>query len=44
MVKKNIVENKQLRLDQLLDKINERGIESLSAEEKAWLDKHSQEQ
>jgi len=44
VVKKNIVENKQLRLDQLLDKINERGIESLSAEEKAWLDKHSQEQ
>ncbi|HEU4554955.1 MAG TPA: rhomboid family intramembrane serine protease [Chitinophaga sp.] len=43
VVKKNAVENKQLKLDQLLDKINEKGIESLSAEEKAWLDKHSQD-
>lgn len=31
------------RLDQLLDKINERGYNSLSAEEKAWLDKVSKE-
>ena len=43
VVKKNLDENKQLRLDQLLDKINENGISSLSPEEKAWLDKHSQE-
>jgi len=31
------------RLDQLLDKINEKGYQSLSAEEKAWLDKVSKE-
>jgi len=31
------------RLDQLLDKINEKGYNSLSAEEKAWLDKVSKE-
>ncbi|MFY0254819.1 rhomboid family intramembrane serine protease [Chitinophaga sp. 30R24] len=31
------------RLDQLLDKINEKGYHSLSAEEKAWLDKVSKE-
>lgn len=36
-------ENKQLRLDQLLDKINDNGIDSLSPEEKAWLKKMSQE-
>lgn len=36
-------ENKQLRLDQLLDKINDNGIESLSPEERAWLKKMSQE-
>jgi membrane associated rhomboid family serine protease len=33
----------QSRLDQLLDKINEKGYNSLSAEEKAWLDKVSKE-
>jgi len=43
VVKKAQDENRQLRLDQLLDKINEKGIGSLSPEEKAWLDKHSQE-
>src|SRR5262249_11882188 len=43
VVKKHPDENKQLKLDQLLDKINENGISSLSPEEKAWLDKHSQE-
>lgn len=43
VVKKAMEENKQHRLDQLLDKINENGIGSLSPEEKAWLDKHSQE-
>jgi membrane associated rhomboid family serine protease len=43
VVKKNLEENKQLKLDQLLDKINANGISSLSPEEKAWLDKHSQE-
>ncbi|MBP1652984.1 MAG: Rhomboid family protein, partial [Bacteroidetes bacterium] len=32
-----------LRLDQLLDKINDNGLESLSPEEKAWLKKMSQE-
>ncbi|MDQ0108336.1 membrane associated rhomboid family serine protease [Chitinophaga terrae (ex Kim and Jung 2007)] len=31
------------RLDQLLDKINEKGYNSLSAEEKAWLEKVSKE-
>lgn len=36
-------DNNQLRLDQLLDKINEKGYNSLSAEEKAWLDKVSKE-
>ncbi|MBC9930490.1 rhomboid family intramembrane serine protease [Chitinophaga qingshengii] len=36
-------DNHQLRLDQLLDKINEKGYNSLSAEEKAWLDKVSKE-
>ena len=36
-------DNSQLRLDQLLDKINEKGYQSLSAEEKAWLDKVSKE-
>lgn len=36
-------ENKQLRLDLILDKINEKGMHSLSPEEKAWLDKMSQE-
>lgn len=43
VVKKAQDENRQLRLDQLLDKINEKGISSLSPEEKAWLDKHSKE-
>lgn len=43
VVKKAQDENRQLRLDQLLDKINEKGIGSLSPEEKAWLDKHSKE-
>jgi membrane associated rhomboid family serine protease len=43
VVKKAQEENRQLRLDQLLDKINEKGIGSLSPEEKAWLDKHSKE-
>jgi membrane associated rhomboid family serine protease len=36
-------ENRQLRLDQLLDKINDKGFESLSPDEKAWLKKMSQE-
>ncbi|NIG53442.1 rhomboid family intramembrane serine protease [Chitinophaga sp. Cy-1792] len=36
-------ENTQSRLDQLLDKINEKGYQSLSAEEKAWLEKVSKE-
>lgn len=43
VVKAGQEENKQLRLDQLLDKINDNGIESLSPEEKAWLKKMSQE-
>jgi membrane associated rhomboid family serine protease len=43
LVKPSLEENKQLRLDQLLDKINDNGIESLSPEEKAWLKKMSQE-
>jgi membrane associated rhomboid family serine protease len=43
LVKPGLEENKQLRLDQLLDKINANGIESLSPEEKAWLNKMSQE-
>jgi len=43
VVKNQPEENKQLRLDQLLDKINDRGMESLSPEEKAWLQKMSQE-
>lgn len=36
-------ENRQSRLDYLLDKINDKGFESLSPEEKAWLKKMSQE-
>jgi membrane associated rhomboid family serine protease len=43
VVKRNLDENKQLKLDQLLDKINEKGLGSLSPEEKSWLDKHSQD-
>ncbi|WP_298740128.1 rhomboid family intramembrane serine protease [uncultured Chitinophaga sp.] len=43
VVKKAQDENRQLKLDQLLDKINEKGIGSLSPEERAWLDKHSKE-
>lgn len=43
LVKPSQEENKQLRLDQLLDKINDNGIESLSPEERAWLKKMSQE-
>jgi len=43
VVKKQPEENKQLKLDQLLDKINEKGLGSLSPEEKAWLDKHSRD-
>ncbi|WP_322518496.1 rhomboid family intramembrane serine protease [Chitinophaga sancti] len=43
VVKSQPEENKQLRLDQLLDKINDRGMESLSPEEKAWLQNMSQE-
>lgn len=43
LVKPSQEENKQLRLDQLLDKINDNGIDSLSPEEKAWLKKMSQE-
>jgi len=43
VVKPSQDENKQLRLDQLLDKINDNGIESLSPEERAWLKKMSQE-
>ncbi|KAA2240244.1 rhomboid family intramembrane serine protease [Chitinophaga agrisoli] len=42
-VVKKVEENRQSRLDQLLDKINEKGISSLSPEEKAWLDKHSRD-
>ncbi|SFD06618.1 Membrane associated serine protease, rhomboid family [Chitinophaga sp. CF118] len=36
-------ENRQNHLDQLLDKINDKGYESLTPEEKAWLKKMSQE-
>ncbi len=43
LVKPGLEENKQLRLDQLLDKINDNGMDSLSPEEKAWLKKMSQE-
>lgn len=43
LVKPGQEENKQLRLDQLLDKINDNGMDSLSPEEKAWLKKMSQE-
>lgn len=43
LVKPSQEENKQLRLDQLLDKINDNGIDSLSPEERAWLKKMSQE-
>ncbi|SHL95800.1 Membrane associated serine protease, rhomboid family [Chitinophaga sp. CF418] len=43
LVKPSQEENKQLRLDQLLDKINDNGMDSLSPEEKAWLKKMSQE-
>lgn len=43
VVKNGPEENKQLQLDQLLDKISAKGIESLSPEEKAWLKKMSQE-
>ncbi|WP_291913507.1 rhomboid family intramembrane serine protease [Chitinophaga sp. CB10] len=42
-VVKKAEENPQSRLDQLLDKINEKGYNSLSAEEKAWLEKMSKE-
>ncbi|MBS0027839.1 rhomboid family intramembrane serine protease [Chitinophaga sp. 22321] len=42
-VVKKADDNSQSRLDQLLDKINEKGYNSLSAEEKAWLDKVSKE-
>jgi membrane associated rhomboid family serine protease len=42
-VVKKADDNSQSRLDQLLDKINEKGYQSLSAEEKAWLDKVSKE-
>ncbi|WP_143305186.1 rhomboid family intramembrane serine protease [Chitinophaga vietnamensis] len=42
-VVKRADENTQSKLDQLLDKINEKGYQSLSAEEKAWLDKVSKE-
>ncbi|PSL42675.1 membrane associated rhomboid family serine protease [Chitinophaga niastensis] len=42
-VVKKIDDNSQSRLDQLLDKINEKGYQSLSSEEKAWLDKVSKE-
>jgi membrane associated rhomboid family serine protease len=43
IVKNHPVENRQLQLDQLLDKISARGLESLSPEEKALLRKMSQE-
>jgi len=43
VVKNGPDENRQSRLDYLLDKINEKGFESLSPEEKAWLKKMSQE-
>ncbi|RAI99457.1 membrane associated rhomboid family serine protease [Chitinophaga skermanii] len=36
-------ENIQGRLDQLLDKINEKGMNSLSSEEKKWLEKYSKD-
>ncbi|PUZ29501.1 rhomboid family intramembrane serine protease [Chitinophaga parva] len=36
-------ENPQLRVDELLDKINERGYQSLSSDEKAFLEKFSKE-
>lgn len=43
VVKNGPEENRQSRLDYLLDKINDKGFESLSPEEKAWLKKMSQE-
>jgi membrane associated rhomboid family serine protease len=43
VVKNGPEENRQLRLDQLLDKINDKGFESLSPDEKAWLKRMSQE-
>jgi membrane associated rhomboid family serine protease len=43
VVKNGPDENRQLRLDQLLDKINDKGFDSLSVEEKAWLKRMSQE-
>lgn len=36
-------ENPQLRVDELLDKINEKGYQSLSGDEKAFLEKFSKE-
>jgi membrane associated rhomboid family serine protease len=42
-VVRNNDENTQSKLDLLLDKINEKGYQSLSSEEKAWLDKVSKE-
>ncbi len=42
-VVRNNDENTQSKLDLLLDKINEKGYNSLSNEEKAWLDKVSKE-
>ncbi|WP_295122480.1 rhomboid family intramembrane serine protease [uncultured Chitinophaga sp.] len=43
VVKRSGEENRQQKLDILLDKINERGYDSLSSEEKSWLKKYSNE-
>lgn len=42
-VVKRDVPSRATRLDQLLDKINEKGYDSLSADEKQWLRKYSDE-
>lgn len=41
VVKRSNEENRQQKLDILLDKINEKGYDSLTAEEKSWLKKYS---
>ncbi|MCK7557071.1 rhomboid family intramembrane serine protease [Chitinophaga sedimenti] len=41
VVKRSNEENRQQKLDILLDKINEKGYNSLTSEEKSWLDKYS---
>ncbi|UYQ91667.1 rhomboid family intramembrane serine protease [Chitinophaga horti] len=43
VVKRSGEENRQQKLDILLDKINEKGYDSLTHEEKSWLKKYSNE-